>query len=457
MSDFSKYNLTPSLKSCLKKSQKVASEFGHLKVIDIHLVYSLLHYSHNTIDFAFEINGCIKEGFVQTLEIVLDRYREHKRKHKIYSPEIYDILDYAKKISDKNKDEFVGLDHVLVAVLIRRELLTDFFAGLNVDVDALIATLMHAIRDGINEAVATSTKTPQPQTQTKTKTDISDWCENFNEKIKKRGTYEIFGREKETQRAFEVLLRKNKSNIILVGDAGVGKTAVVEGLVEQILQNKCPKLLKNKKILSLDMTSVLAGTMYRGQMEEKVKTIIDEISNSDEYVLFIDEIHTIVGAGNSEGGLDLANSLKPVLSRGGFACIGATTTEEYEKYFKGDSALNRRFEKIDIIEPTTEETLKLISKAKASYEKFHNVKFAPYILAEIIELSKEFLPTKKFPDKAFDIMDEAGAKTKIQNDSDKPCSVKKHTIHEIFAQKLNTSVENIKNKHNIILPGRIGF
>ena len=182
------------------------------------------------------------------------------------------------------------------------------------------------------------------------------------------------------------------------------------------------------------MTSVLAGTMYRGQMEEKVKAIIDEISSSDDYILFIDEIHTIVGAGSSEGSLDLANSLKPVLSRGGFACIGATTKDEYLKYFKGDSALNRRFEKIDILEPTKEQTFELLKKAKSSYEKFHNVRFTSSVLLKIINLCAEYLPEKKFPDKAFDILDEAGAKTKILfADEKEQKKIDMETIYGIFA------------------------
>ena len=206
------------------------------------------------------------------------------------------------------------------------------------------------------------------------------------------------------------------------------------------------------------MTSVLAGTMYRGQMEEKVKKIIDEVSSNDDYILFIDEIHTIVGAGNSEGGLDMANSLKPVLSRGGFACIGATTKEEYEKYFKTDSALNRRFEKIDVFEPSQEQTLDLIKKAKNSYEKFHDVKFNPRVLKEIVTLCHEFLPKKRFPDKAFDILDEAGAKTKIENDGKvKSPKVSLDVIYDIFAHKLNTSSQNVKNKTNINVDNRIGF
>ena len=286
---------------------------------------------------------------------------------------------------------------------------------------------------------------------------MEESCENINERIKDRGTFEIFGRDSETQRAFEILLKKNKSNVVLVGEAGVGKTAIVEGLVERILQSKCPKSLKSKKIYSLDMTSLLAGTMYRGQMEEKVKAIIETASEDEHCILFIDEIHTIIGAGSSEGSLDLANILKPALSRGDVSCIGATTNDEYNKYFKGDSALNRRFEKIEILEPTKEPTLELLQKAKVSYEKFHNVKFKKEILKIIVDLCSEFQTDKKFPDKAFDIIDEAGVKGKMENDENKSAlSIDKSIIYDIFASKFNTTIEKIKSK-DIHIPGKIGF
>ena len=461
MTDFSSYNLTPSAKNCLLEAQEVASEYHHLKVIDVHLIYAILQSDHTNIDFCMEMNGWIKTGFLQALELVLEQYKEPKRKYKVFAPEIFEILDAAQKLSKRNKDDFIGLDHILVALLETRREIRAFFVGLQVDVVQFCTTLIYIIKNGIDTSLPPMVEVSKPASappKQKQAQGISEWCENINETIENRGTFEIFGREKETERSFEILLRKNKSNIILVGEAGVGKTAIVEGLAEKIIQKKCPKFLQNKKILSLDMTSVLAGTMYRGQMEEKVKAIIDEISSSDDYILFIDEIHTIVGAGSSEGSLDLANSLKPVLSRGGFACIGATTKDEYLKYFKGDSALNRRFEKIDVLEPTKEQTFELLKKAKSSYEKFHNVRFTSSVLLKIIELCAEYLPEKKFPDKAFDILDEAGAKTKILfADEKEQKKIDMETIYGIFAQKLNTNIENVKTNTDINVTNKIGF
>ena len=272
-------------------------------------------------------------------------------------------------------------------------------------------------------------------------------------------------------------------------------------MAEKILKRECPDLLLHKKILSLDLASVLAGTIYRGQMEEKLKKILDKLSSDNHYILFIDEIHNIIGAGGGSdgGGLDFANIMKPALSRGDISCVGATTKEEYERFFKKDSALNRRFEKIDIKEPSKEETFELIKVAKKSYEKFHQVEYKEDVLAKIIDLCDIYLTNKKFPDKAFDILDESGARSKkinfirpqkaknmetklmdakFQETSQyakfqktyakiiekwgkslekKVFPVDIELIYDIFAYKLNTSKENIRSGKNVPSSGKIGF
>jgi ATP-dependent Clp protease ATP-binding subunit ClpC len=495
--DLSKYNLTPSAKKAIEDAEMVAETFGHLKVIDLHLLLSLMHFPHANIDYTFESNGIIKDGFIKGIDYVLSQYKEPKRKKKIYAPEIIDLLDSALVFSKKFKDEYIGIDHILLSILMTRKEISDFLISLEIDLEKIIKDLMSVIKSGIPEKTVMANN---PQIQEKKPNKITDWCENLNEKVVKRGDYEIFGREKEIERIFEILLKKTKSNVILVGEAGVGKTAVVEGVAEKIIGMKCPDLLLHKQILSLDVTSVLAGTMYRGQMEEKLKKIIDQLSEQDQYILFIDEIHNIVGAGGgTDGALDFANIMKPALSRGQISCIGATTKQEYERFFKKDSALNRRFEKIDIEEPSKKETLKLLKSAKKSYEKFHQVIYKDEVVEAIVDLCDIYLTNKKFPDKAFDILDESGAITKKHNvtrpkeakkmeikltdfefqkhkdfnkyhkkyskiiqdwgDSlkDKIYNVDIEVIYDIFASKLNTSKEDIKSKKNIPLSGKIGF
>jgi len=497
--DLSKFNFTPSAQKAIEDSISIAEEFGHLKVIDLHLLLSILRLDHTSIDFAISSNGLIKDGVIQGIEYAITNYKEPKRKKKIYAPEIYEILQYSSLSASRLKDEFIGIDHILVSILSTREEIADFLIHLDVDIVRLVNDLKKIIKNGIpKEKVPLSIGSNTIQQET-TSSEMDGWCENLNEKIAQKGEFEIFGRDAEIERIFEILLRKNKSNIILVGEAGVGKTAIVEGMAEKILKRECPDLLLHKNILSLDLTSVMSGTIYRGQMEEKLKKILEHISTEDHYILFIDEIHTIIGAGSSEGSLDFANILKPALSRGNISCIGATTKDEYDRFFKKDSALSRRFELINVNEPTKEETFELLKVAKKSYEKFHQVEYNEELLAKIVELCDIYLSNKKFPDKAFDIIDESGARTKKVNmvrpqkakdmegklmDMDfqkradygkfhnkyvkilekwgeslknKSFNVDMDTIYDIFALKLNTSKENIKENKNVPSSGRIGF
>jgi ATP-dependent Clp protease ATP-binding subunit ClpC len=219
----------------------------------------------------------------------------------------------------------------------------------------------------------------------------------------------VIGREKETTRVAQILSRRTKNNPVLIGEPGVGKTAIVENLAQMIADNECPPNLMDKKILSLDLASLVAGTKYRGQFEERIKMIIDELKKNKDIILFIDEMHTIIGAGSTQGSLDAANILKPALSRGEIQCIGATTFDEYRKSIEKDGALERRFQKVVISEPTMEETKEILFTLKDKYESFHNVEYSNRAIELCAELSNRFITERSFPDKAIDIMDEAGS------------------------------------------------
>ena len=223
----------------------------------------------------------------------------------------------------------------------------------------------------------------------------------------------IVGRDKEVMRIAQILSRKKKNNVIIVGDAGVGKSALVEKLALLISEGNCPTNLVDKRIMSLDLTSLVAGTKYRGQFEERIKVILTELQDAPNVVVFIDEIHTMVGAGNASGSMDAANILKPALSRGEIQCIGATTFDEYKKNIEKDGALVRRFQKIVLSEPTTNETINILMNLKSSYEDFHRVEYGDNVIETIVQLSKKYITDKQFPDKAIDIMDELGSEKKI--------------------------------------------
>jgi ATP-dependent Clp protease ATP-binding subunit ClpC len=225
----------------------------------------------------------------------------------------------------------------------------------------------------------------------------------------------VIGREDEIKRISTILSRRRKNNPILIGEPGVGKTAIAEGLATKIINKKVPRTLCNKRILSLDLSSLVAGTKYRGQFEERMKIIIDEIEKDKSIIIFVDEIHTIVGAGNSSGSLDASNMLKPALARGTIQCIGATTLDEYRKSIEKDGALERRFQKVIVDQPTIEETLEIINQLKVKYEDYHLVNYTPEAIKSCVKLSERYLTDRFFPDKAIDVMDEAGSKVHINN------------------------------------------
>ena len=225
----------------------------------------------------------------------------------------------------------------------------------------------------------------------------------------------IIGREEEIQRLIQILCRKTKNNPVLVGESGVGKTAIIEGLALAIVQKSIPDLLFNKKVISLDLAGLVAGTKYRGEFEERIKKIVAEVQNSKNVIIFIDELHTIIGAGAAEGAVDAANILKPALSRGEFQCIGATTLNEYRKYIEKDSALERRFQKIKVAEPSIDNAIKILKGLKKSYEKHHKVVYSDESLEKAVKLSARYITDRYLPDKAIDIIDEAGSKVRLKN------------------------------------------
>jgi len=258
---------------------------------------------------------------------------------------------------------------------------------------------------------------PQQQQKRSRKGSTTPVLDNFSRDLTRlalEGSIDpIIGRDKEVNRIAQILSRKKKNNAIIVGDAGVGKSALVEKLALLISEGNCPTNLIDKRIMSLDLTSLVAGTKYRGQFEERIKAILNELVEEPNVIIFIDEIHTMVGAGNASGSMDAANILKPALSRGEIQCIGATTFDEFKKNIEKDGALVRRFQKIVLSEPTVQETIEILHNLKSSYEDFHRVSYGDNVIETIVSLSKRYITDKQFPDKAIDVMDELGSEKKI--------------------------------------------
>jgi ATP-dependent Clp protease ATP-binding subunit ClpC len=279
---------------------------------------------------------------------------------------------------------------------------------------------------------------PKPNTKARKNLSNTPILDNFSRdlnKLAKEGKIDpIIGRDKEVKRIAQILSRKKKNNAVIVGEAGVGKSALVEKLALMIVNGECPPSLVDKRIVSLDLTSLVAGTKYRGQFEERIKAILHELQENTDVVIFIDELHTMVGAGNASGSMDAANILKPALARGEIQCIGATTFDEFKKHIEKDGALVRRFQKIILTEPTEEETIEILNNLKDSYQNFHKVSYEQDVVETIVKLSGRYMTDKQFPDKAIDVLDELG--------SEKRVAVK---IPESI-ERLNTEIEILKTK-----------
>lgn len=322
----------------------------------------------------------------------------------------------AMHVQSAGKEELMS-GNLLVAMFREEESHAVYFLKeQGIDRLDIVKFISHGGDESQEQETKTSTKQKEGESITQLKNPLTQFCTNLVQKAKDGRLDPLIGREKELERTIHILSRRRKNNPIFVGDAGVGKTAIAEGLAIKIVEKEVPEALRNLQIYSLDMGSLTAGTRYRGDFEERLKAIIDAIKSSTDNVLFVDEIHTVIGAGAvSSSGLDASNMLKPALANGEIRCIGTTTLKEYRSVFEKDHALARRFQKIDVYEPSKEDTLKILNGLKGYYEDFHKVSYSNPAIKAAVDLSDRYINDKKLPDKAIDVIDEAGAEVKLRN------------------------------------------
>ena len=371
------------------------------------------------------------------------------------APRTKRVLELAAAEANELGNNYVGTEHLLLAILREGDGMT-----------MSILERFGVTEDKMQKAFETVMNESGKGGDSATLGDLSDYAIDLNERAKQGKIDPVIGRTNEINRVIQILSRRNKNNPVLIGEPGVGKTAIAEGLAQRIVENDVPEILKNCHIISLNMSSMVAGTKYRGEFEERLKKVIEEVKKHPEWILFIDELHTLVGAGATEGSMDAANIMKPALARGELRCIGATTLKEYKKYIEKDAALERRFQPVKVGEPTNEETVQILHGLRDKYEAFHKVKIPDEAIKEAVRLSFRYITDRFQPDKAIDVIDEAAAKIRMEASSapkglkqkeDELANIQKEkeaavsaqnferaAVYRDQAKKLSDEIENLK-------------
>ncbi|MBK1792346.1 ATP-dependent Clp protease ATP-binding subunit [Persicirhabdus sediminis] len=442
-------NFTPRAQQVLALSRKEADRFHHNYVGTEHILLGLIKLGQGVAVTVLQNMGLELEAVRMEVEKQVGSGPETKVSGNIpYTPRVKKVLALASKEAQQLNHSYVGTEHLLLGLLREGEgVAAKVLTNLNVDIEQTRQEILAEIdpnfsaEEGDDDFIDFEDEeenSDAPEGEGKTKTPALRAFGRNLTKLADEGKLDpVIGRESETERVIQILCRRTKNNPVLIGEAGVGKTAIVEGLAQEISTGNVPELLRGKKVVALDLALMVAGTKYRGQFEERIKAVMDEIRKAGDVILFIDELHTIVGAGSAEGAMDASNIIKPALSRSELQCVGATTMNEYRKFIEKDSALERRFQKVKVEEPSTEDAIKILHGLQKKYEAHHNAKYTDEAIEASVKLSSRYLSDRYLPDKAIDILDEAGSRMRIAQMT-RPPQVKEleQTIVEIQAKKV---------------------
>ena len=425
-------NFNDEAQNILMNAKKEMLDLGHPYIGTEHLLLSILNTDSNICE-RLNSYGLYYDNFKEELSKVIGTSKK-KSEYILYTPLLRKVIQSAIIDSKENNDGEVTVEHLFFSMLEEGEgIAIRILIGMNIDIESMY--------DDFSTSLIKKNKRNKKKKLLVDDLGIDLTNEAMNGKLDP-----VIGREKEVKRVMEILCRRTKNNPILIGEAGVGKTAIVEELSRLIANENVPSGLLNKRIISIDMATMVAGTKYRGEFEERMKKLLKEIEDNTEIILFIDEIHTLVGAGGAEGAIDASNILKPSLARGKIRCIGATTTEEYKKFIEKDSALERRFQKVFIEEPSIEETKNILFSIRDIYEKYHNVVISDNILNNLINISEKYIFDRNRPDKEIDILDEVCARASIKEiGSDRLSNIKKE-INRLCKEKNSFIIDNNVDK-----------
>ena len=418
-------NFTPRAQQVLALARKEADRFNHNYVGTEHLLLGLIKLGQGVAVNVLQKMGLDLETVRMEVEKHVGSHPETKMVGNIpYTPRVKKVLALAGKEAKALNHSYVGTEHILLGLLREGEgVAARVLKSLEVDIERTRNEILKELDPNFTPPESEA-ETPQEGNKKDVKTPaLRAFGRDLTELAKKGELDPVIGRKNEIERVIQILCRRTKNNPVLLGEAGVGKTAIVEGLAQEIGAGNVPELLRDKRVITLDLALMVAGTKYRGQFEERIKAVMDEIRRSKNVILFIDELHTIVGAGSAEGAMDASNIIKPALSRGELQCVGATTLNEYRKYIEKDAALERRFQTVKVEAPTVEEAVQILRGLRPKYEAHHKAKLSDEALDAAVYLSDRYLTGRFLPDKAIDVMDEAGARARI-NAMTRPPDVK---------------------------------
>jgi ATP-dependent Clp protease ATP-binding subunit ClpB len=401
-------NFTIKTQDAIQKAQLLAQELGHQQIENEHIFKAITQVDENVTPFLLKKLNVNTQLFLQILDKNLESFPKVSGGDIVLSREAGKTVNEASIIAKKMNDEYVSIEHLILAIFKSKSKVAQVLKDQGVTEKALESAVQE-LRQG-NQVTS--------QNAEDNYNSLEKYANNLNELAEEGKLDPVIGRDEEIRRILQILSRRTKNNPMLVGEPGTGKTAIAEGLAHRIIAGDVPENLKSKKIYSLDMAALIAGAKYKGEFEERLKSVIKEVQGSDgDIVLFIDEIHTLVGAGGGQGAMDAANILKPALARGELRAIGATTLDEFQKYFEKDKALERRFQKVIVNEPDTESAISILRGIKEKYEAHHKVRIKDEAIIGAVELSQRYITNRFLPDKAIDLMDEAASKLRMEINS----------------------------------------
>ncbi len=475
-------NFTPRAQQVLALARKEADRFHHNYVGTEHLLLGLIKLGQGVAVSVLQKMGLDLETVRGAVEKQVGVGQESKAQPSIpYTPRVKKVLALAGKEAKALNHSYVGTEHILLGLLREGEgVAARVLKSLEVDIERTRNEILRELDPQFSggsgggegeEAAAGSQQRPGAQSEDKKEVKtpaLKAFGRDLTELARKGEMDPVVGRKNEIRRVIQILCRRTKNNPVLIGEAGVGKTAIVEGLAQEIAAGNVPEILAEKKVITLDLALMVAGTKYRGQFEERIKAVMDEIRRAKNIILFIDELHTIVGAGAAEGAMDASNIFKPALSRGELQCVGATTLNEYRKYIEKDSALDRRFQSVKVEAPSVEDTILILKGIRGKYEDHHKATFTDKSLEAAAKLSDRYITGRFLPDKAIDVMDEAGSRARIGALSQPPdmggltkeiegvCAQKEKAISEQHfeeAAKYRDQEKQLRARHEEIIAG----